>query len=150
MTGYVGADDTTARTVSGGWLRNGDLGHFDDDCYLYVTGRIKDVIIRGGETLSPLLIESVIVSEAHVRACCVVGVPDEDLGEVPVAVVVTESGADVQAEDILAAVRRRLSRIYVPKDVYFVNALPETAVGKVDRKSVCSLVRSGTLQVAAA
>ncbi|CAB3761347.1 class I adenylate-forming enzyme family protein [Paraburkholderia humisilvae] len=146
MTGYLGAEDATARTVSDGWLRTGDLGRFDADGYLYVTGRIKDVIIRGGENLSPLLIESVIVSETHVRACCVVGKPDHDLGEVPVAVVVTGSDSTLQAQDIVDSVRRRLSRIYVPHEVYFVDALPETAVGKVDRKSLAGLVRDGLLQ----
>ena len=80
---YVGADDETLRAISDGWLRTGDLGHFDDSGYLYVTGRIKDVIIRGGENLSPLLIESVIVSDARVAACCVVGRENRDLGEVP-------------------------------------------------------------------
>ncbi|GAB7526511.1 class I adenylate-forming enzyme family protein [Paraburkholderia sp. 2C] len=146
MTGYLGAQDATARTVTDGWLRTGDLGRFDEDGYLYVTGRIKDVIIRGGENLSPLLIESVIVSETRVRACCVVGKPDHDLGEVPVAVVVAGSDSTLQAQDICDSVRRKLSRIYVPHEVYFVDALPETAVGKVDRKSLAGLVRDGLLQ----
>ncbi|HEY4353936.1 MAG TPA: class I adenylate-forming enzyme family protein [Paraburkholderia sp.] len=146
MTGYLGADDVTARTVTDGWLRTGDLGRFDEEGYLYVTGRIKDVIIRGGENLSPLLIENVIVSETHVQACCVVGKPDRDLGEVPVAVIVAGSDSTLQAQDICDSVRRRLSRIYVPHEVYFVDALPETAVGKVDRKSLAGLVRDGLLQ----
>jgi acyl-CoA synthetase (AMP-forming)/AMP-acid ligase II len=145
MTGYLGAEDATARTVTDGWLRTGDLGRFDEDGYLYVTGRIKDVIIRGGENLSPLLIENVIVSETHVQACCVVGKPDRDLGEVPVAVIVAGSDSTLQAQDICDSVRRRLSRIYVPHEVYFVDALPETAVGKVDRKSLAGLVRDGLL-----
>jgi acyl-CoA synthetase (AMP-forming)/AMP-acid ligase II len=145
MTGYLGAEDATARTVTDGWLRTGDFGRFDEDGYLYVTGRIKDVIIRGGENLSPLLIENVIVSETHVQACCVVGKPDRDLGEVPVAVIVAGSDSTLQAQDICDSVRRRLSRIYVPHEVYFVDALPETAVGKVDRKSLAGLVRDGLL-----
>lgn len=146
MTGYLGAADATARTVSGDWLRTGDLGRFDEDGYLYVTGRIKDVIIRGGENLSPLVIEDVIVSETGVRACCVVGKPDCDLGEVPVAVVVAERDSALQAQDILDCVRRRLSRIYVPHEVHFVDALPETGIGKIDRKSLAGLVRDGLLQ----
>jgi acyl-CoA synthetase (AMP-forming)/AMP-acid ligase II len=149
MTGYLGAEDATARTVTDGWLRTGDLGRFDEDGYLYVTGRIKDVIIRGGENLSPLLIENVIVSETHVRACCVVGKPDHDLGEVPVAVVVAGNDSTLHAQDICDSVRRRLSRIYVPHEVYFVDALPETAVGKIDRKSLAGLVRDGLLQAVA-
>ncbi|WP_336598075.1 class I adenylate-forming enzyme family protein [Paraburkholderia bengalensis] len=138
MTGYLGSDDATARTVADGWLRTGDLGRFDDDGYLYVTGRIKDVIIRGGENLSPLLIESVIVAQGDVVACCVVGRADKDLGEVPVAFVIPKNGGTASAKHVQDAVRKRLSRLYVPHDVLFVDSLPETAVGKVDRKALAS------------
>ncbi|WP_245623748.1 class I adenylate-forming enzyme family protein [Paraburkholderia nodosa] len=143
MTGYLSAADATARTVTGGWLHTGDLGRFDTDGYLYVTGRIKDVIIRGGENLSPLLIESVIVAENDIAACCVVGRADHDLGEVPVAFVVAKDRALVDAERVKEAVKTRLSRIYVPHDVVFVDALPETAVGKVDRKVLAAQLSAG-------
>jgi acyl-CoA synthetase (AMP-forming)/AMP-acid ligase II len=143
MTGYLGADDATARTVTDGWLRTGDLGRFDDDGYLYVTGRIKDVIIRGGENLSPLLIESVIVAQGDVRACCVVGRADKDLGEVPVAFVVAKDVGTASAERVQDGVKNRLSRIYVPHDVVFVESLPETAVGKVDRKVLAARLANG-------
>jgi acyl-CoA synthetase (AMP-forming)/AMP-acid ligase II len=144
MTGYLGAPEATARSVSGGWLGTGDLGRFDDDGYLYVTGRIKDVIIRGGENLSPLLIESAIVSATGVSGCCVVGKADRDLGEVPVAFVVTGTGnGELAAGQIKDAVRQRLSRIYVPHEVFFVDALPETAVGKIDRKVLAARLAAG-------
>jgi acyl-CoA synthetase (AMP-forming)/AMP-acid ligase II len=143
MTGYLGADDATARTVSDGWLRTGDLGRFDADGYLYVTGRIKDVIIRGGENLSPLLIESVIVAQEDVAACCVVGRADRDLGEVPVAFVVPKDLTAMDAARVQHAVRERLSRIYVPHEVVFVESLPETAVGKVDRKTLAARLAAG-------
>lgn len=143
MAGYLGAPDATSRAVADGWLGTGDLGRFDEDGYLYVTGRIKDVIIRGGENLSPLLIESVIVSETRVAACCVVGRADRDLGEVPVAFVVRGGGVSVDAAQVCDAVRRKLSRIYVPQEVFFVPALPETAVGKVDRKVLAARVAQG-------
>jgi acyl-CoA synthetase (AMP-forming)/AMP-acid ligase II len=143
MTGYLGAEDTTARTITDGWLRTGDLGRFDEDGYLYVTGRIKDVIIRGGENLSPLLIESVIVAEGNVRSCCVVGRADTDLGEVPVAFVVPKDEVTASAEQVQEVVRNRLSRIYVPHDVVFVDSLPETAVGKVDRKALAARLADG-------
>ncbi|WP_321894933.1 class I adenylate-forming enzyme family protein [Paraburkholderia heleia] len=143
MTGYLGSDDATARTVADGWLRTGDLGRFDDDGYLYVTGRIKDVIIRGGENLSPLLIESVIVAQGDVVACCVVGRADKDLGEVPVAFVVPKDAGTASAEQVQDAVRKRLARIYVPHNVVFVESLPETAVGKVDRKTLAARLADG-------
>lgn len=140
MAGYLGADtkiaDDANRAVRDGWLRTGDLGRFDEDGYLSVTGRLKDVIIRGGENLSPLLIESVIVEEDGVAACCVVGQPHADLGEVPVAFVTPRPGAALDAAKIGERVRQRLSRIYQPHAVFFVERLPETAVGKVDRKTL--------------
>ena len=143
MTGYLGLADATARTVTDGWLHTGDLGRFDSNGYLYVTGRIKDVIIRGGENLSPFLIESAIAADNDVAACCVVGRADHDLGEVPVAFVVPRDRAWADAERVKEAVKRRLSRIYVPHDVLFVESLPETAVGKVDRKALAAQLSTG-------
>jgi acyl-CoA synthetase (AMP-forming)/AMP-acid ligase II len=143
MTGYLGAADATARTITDGWLSTGDLGRFDDDGYLYVTGRIKDVIIRGGENLSPLLIESAIVAQSDVTACCVVGRADRDLGEVPVAFVVPRDLTSLHPQRVQEAVRQRLSRIYVPHEVLFVDSLPETAVGKIDRKTLAARLAAG-------
>lgn len=143
MTGYLGAADATSSAIIDGWLRTGDLGRFDDEGYLYVTGRIKDVILRGGENISPLLIESVIVADGNVTACCVVGRADRDLGEVPVAFVVPKDLAAMDVERVQDAVRKRLSRIYVPHDVVFVESLPETAVGKVDRKVLAARLANG-------
>ncbi|MFL9903168.1 class I adenylate-forming enzyme family protein [Paraburkholderia fungorum] len=144
MNGYLGAPDATARAVTDNWLRTGDLGRFDDDGYLSITGRIKDVIIRGGENLSPLLIESAIVGVTAVSACCVVGMAERDLGEVPVAFVVADEAASgLSVELIQDAVREHLSRIYVPYEVFFVDALPETAVGKVDRKVLAARLAAG-------
>ena len=144
MSGYVGAADETSRSVVDGWLRTGDLGRFDADGYLYVTGRIKDVIIRGGENLSPLLIEGVIMERIAAQACCVVARADQDLGEVPVAVIVPRPGARFGAEQVMEAVREGLSRIYVPREVILADSLPENSVGKVDRKELTRRVRDGT------
>ncbi|RCW63218.1 AMP-binding enzyme [Pseudorhodoferax soli] len=125
--------------VEGGVLRTGDLGRFDEDGYLAITGRIKDVIIRGGENLSPNLIESVLTKVEGVQACCVVGRRDEDLGEVPVAFVVrskTSAGEQLAPAAMTAAVVTELSRIHQPVEYHFVADLPENAVGKVDRKAL--------------
>jgi acyl-CoA synthetase (AMP-forming)/AMP-acid ligase II len=134
MKGYVGAG--AEQPIEGGWLRTGDLGRFDADGYLWITGRIKDVIIRGGENLSPQLIESVLAQHRAVRACCVVGGAHADLGEVPVAFVTLRDGASVDERELKALVGERLSRIYVPDTIRFVASLPENSVGKVDRKAL--------------
>jgi len=134
MKGYVGAG--AEQPVKDGWLRTGDLGRFDADGYLAITGRIKDVIIRGGENLSPQLIESVIAAHGSVRACCVVGGPHADLGEVPVAFVTLRAGDAVAEQELKDLVGQKLSRMYVPDSIRFVDSLPENSVGKVDRKAL--------------
>jgi acyl-CoA synthetase (AMP-forming)/AMP-acid ligase II len=139
MTGYLGADPEADRAIIDGWLRTGDLGHFDEEGYLTITGRIKDVIIRGGENLSPGMIEGVIVEIDGVRACCVVGRKDADLGEVPVAFVVRAGDALLTEDDVLKAVAERLPRSCRPARVVFLDSLPETAIGKIDRKQVAAL-----------
>ena len=138
MRGYIGAG--SEQPIRDGWLRSGDLGRFDADGYLAITGRIKDVIIRGGENLSPQLIEGILVEHPSVRACCVVGGPHADLGEVPIAFVTLQPGTDAREEELKKLVGDRLSRMYVPDQVRFVEALPENAVGKVDRKALRQLV----------
>jgi acyl-CoA synthetase (AMP-forming)/AMP-acid ligase II len=139
MSGYLqdGADGVAAPI--GEVLRTGDLGHFDSDGYLFITGRLKDVIIRGGENLSPTQIEDVIAALPGVAACCVVGKADADLGEVPVAFVIRQPGAageQLSSAAIEQTVLKRLSRIHQPAFIRFVDGLPEMAIGKVDRKKV--------------
>ena len=139
MRGYV--DGSSAAVLRNGWLRTGDLGRLDADGYLFITGRLKDVIVRGGENLSPRAIESVLERHPAVEACCVVGEPHADLGEVPVAFVQPRAGAAPAAADLDALVAGRLSRAHVPARIHLVDALPENAVGKVDRATLARRVR---------
>ncbi|KEZ78592.1 class I adenylate-forming enzyme family protein [Salinisphaera hydrothermalis] len=134
MAGYIGADVDSP--IVGGWLRTGDLGRIDDDGYVSITGRLKDVIIRGGENLSPALIENRIAAHPAVAECCVIGAPDADLGEVPVAFVVTRDDQAIDTEALADRVEADLSPVYRPRAVYRVNALPLNKVGKVDRKTL--------------
>lgn len=138
MLGYLGVEGGGEGAPA--LLRTGDLGRFDADGYLSITGRIKDVIIRGGENISPALVEGVVTGLPGVAACCVVGAPDEDLGEVPVIFVQRAGGAGPDAAAIQAEVLARLGRIYVPREVLWVERLPENAVGKVDRKALARQV----------
>ena len=143
MTGYLLDGGGGAPEPAGELLRTGDLGRFDEDGYLYITGRLKDVIIRGGENLSPNLIEEAIATVPGIAACCVVGKAHADLGEVPVAFVVRRepAGDDAAlAATISGTVDARLSRIHRPAEVIFVQALPENATGKVDRKKLRALL----------
>jgi acyl-CoA synthetase (AMP-forming)/AMP-acid ligase II len=144
MTGYL-LDAESDVQPPGEVLRTGDLGRFDEEGYLFITGRLKDVIIRGGENLSPNLIEEAIVTIRGVAACCVVGKAHADLGEVPVAFIVRrdgEAGASLQPRAITEVLGAKLSRIHVPAEYFFVSALPENGTGKVDRKKLRELAQA--------
>lgn len=140
MLGYLGAPEEADRAVRDGWVRTGDLGRFDADGYLTITGRIKDVVIRGGENLSPGLFESAIARAPGVRSVCVVGRPDADLGEVPVACIVAERGAALDPRRVAELVAASLPHPYRLADVVLVESLPENALGKIDRKRVAAMI----------
>lgn len=137
MVGYLGSAD---QPIVDGWLRTGDLGRFDADGFLAITGRIKDVIIRGGENISPALIERQLAAHPAIRDCCVVGAPDADLGEVPVAFVVLREGEGLDEPGLKDFVRGSLARIYVPAQIRKLDVLPVNGVGKTDRKALRGLL----------
>ena len=139
MKGYL--DGSSAAVLRDGWLRSGDLGRFDAGGYLFITGRLKDVIIRGGENLSPRTIENVLERHPAVESCCVVGEPHADLGEVPVAFVQPRAGAAPGPGELEALVAGQLSRAHVPARIHLVDTLPENAVGKVDRAALRRRIR---------
>jgi acyl-CoA synthetase (AMP-forming)/AMP-acid ligase II len=134
MHGYVGTE--VESPIVDGWLRTGDLGRFDAEGYVSITGRIKDVIIRGGENLSPGLIESHLEKHPAVKECCVVGIEDTDLGEVPVAFVVAQGGYTIEVDALQQYVRNALSRVYVPARIHVIPILPTGSLGKVDREAL--------------
>src|SRR5574341_2589292 len=137
MKGYVPpAGDGDGPSIRNGWLRTGDLGWLDDAGYLTVSGRLKEIIIRGGENLSPGRIEEAILRDPSVRGCCVVGAPDADLGEVPVAFVVARDDVPVRDGAIQERVRAELPRSYVPARIIVLAALPEIGIGKIDRAAL--------------
>src|SRR5690606_16437342 len=114
---YLGTQGDGVLEAGSTVLGSGDLGRIDEEGYFYITGRLKDVIIRGGENISPALIEQVISHSTDVHACCVVGRPHEDLGEVPVAFVVPTQGAAPDRAARQQLVSEQLSRIYRLEDV---------------------------------
>lgn len=142
MRGYLNMPEVTAETIVDGWLHTGDVGRLDEDGYLQLVDRIKDMIIRGGENLYPKEIENAIAQIEGVLEVAVVGRPDEVLGEVPVAFVVTYPGAMLTAEDVRAHCGRMLTRVKVPAAVDIVEALPKNPVGKIDKPTLRRLVRS--------
>jgi long-chain acyl-CoA synthetase len=128
LLGYLG-EDAASPVDADGWLHTGDLGHLDDDGYLYITGRRKNVIICGGFNVIPEELEAALSNDDQVREAVVVAVPDARLGEIPVAVVETKATPDA----ILERVTPRLASYKRPRRVFVVDALPRVANGKVDR-----------------
>ncbi|MCB0896558.1 MAG: AMP-binding protein [Nocardioides sp.] len=141
MMGYWRDPEQTAQTVVDGWLHTGDIGHVDEDGFLYVVDRAKDLIIRGGFNVFPRDVEDVLLAHPAVTAAAVVGRPDEKSGEEVVAVVSVGADASVTPEELVAFARGRLARYKYPREVVIVDAVPLTSVGKTDRKAVRSLVR---------
>ncbi|MEE8172654.1 MAG: fatty acid--CoA ligase family protein, partial [Alphaproteobacteria bacterium] len=127
-----GVIETHAR----GRIRTGDLGYLDADGYLYLTGRSKEVIIRGGVNISPVEIDNIVLELPGIAEAAAIGVPDEIHGEAVVVFTVRNPGAQLSAEDILAHCRAKLAEAKLPREVIFRDTLPKTARGKMDRRAL--------------
>ncbi len=137
MGGYWGKPDATAAAITeDGWLRSGDGGHIDVDGYVYVTDRIKDMIISGGENIYPAEIERVLAEHPSVGDVAVIGVPDERWGEVPKAVVVAAPGAVIDEAELLTWCREQLASFKCPKSVDVLDELPRNPTGKILKKDL--------------
>ncbi len=136
MTGYLDRDDETARAIVDGWLRTGDLGMIDDRGYLFIRGRLREVINTGGFKVYPADVEASLAKHRAVEECAVFGVPDPKWGEAVNAAVVRRSGMSVEAESLIAWVKAELGSVKAPKRVYFVDHLERNAAGKVSRATV--------------
>jgi acyl-CoA synthetase (AMP-forming)/AMP-acid ligase II len=131
--GYYMNPDATNASFRNGWFYTGDLGYFDEEGYLFVAGRKKDMVKSGGISIYPLEIEGVLYHHADVIEAAVIGVPDAQWGEALKAVVVAKPGAKVDADELMQFCKERLSSYKVPKSVDFVESLPHTEVGKVNK-----------------
>jgi acyl-CoA synthetase (AMP-forming)/AMP-acid ligase II len=132
LDGYWQQPDATAEVQEGNWFHTGDGGHVDDEGYLVISDRKKDVIISGGENVSSIEVEDALMSHPAVREAAVIGIPDEKWGELVTALVVTD-GSDVSAQDLITHCRGSLAGYKCPKRVEFTAALPRTATGKLQK-----------------
>jgi len=136
MKGYWRQPDETASVLRGGWLHTGDVGRMDEDGFLSIIERMKDLIIRGGLNIYPRDVEDALTEHPAVAMAGVVGMPDEVYGEEAVAFVVRTPGVDVTEDELLSFLVERIGKPKRPKEVRFVDALPLTPVGKVARKEL--------------
>ena len=136
MQGYWRSPDATADALRDGWLHTGDLGYRDDDGYLFIVDRKKDLIIRGGFNVYPRDIEDALLEHPAIESAGVVGRPDEKSGEEVVAFVSLRPGAEATPEELVGWARKRIGGYKYPRDVHVIGAIPLTNVGKVDRKEL--------------
>jgi long-chain acyl-CoA synthetase len=136
MKGYWRQPRETAAVLRDGWLHTGDIGRMDEDGFLYIVERMKDLIIRGGLNIYPRDVEDALTEHPGVSMAGVVGTPDEVYGEEAVAFVVRQPGTDVSEKDLLEFLVERIGKPKRPKEVRFVDAIPLTPVGKVNRKEL--------------
>jgi fatty-acyl-CoA synthase len=134
MLGYKNLPAETEAALDKGWLRTGDLGHRDDEGFFYIIDRKKDMIISGGFNVYAREVEDVLATHPAIASAAVIGIPDDKWGEAVHAVVVARPGMSIDASDLAAFVRGRKGPVYTPKSVEFVDSLPLTTVGKVDKK----------------
>jgi len=134
MAEYWKRPETTEETLKNGWLHTGDVARKDERGYMFILDRKKDMIVSGGFNIFPREVEDVLSQHADVAMCAVVGVPDDKWGEAVTAVVVAREGTHPDADELINLVKARKGSAHAPKQIQFVEELPMTGVGKVDKK----------------
>jgi len=136
MAGYFQEPEQTAAVMAGGWFHTGDMAVWDEEGYIHIVDRKKEIIISGGENISSIEVEKAIFAHESVLECAVVAAPDEKWGEVPAAIIVVKPGHTLGQDELLAFLERRLGKFKLPRVVRFVEeALPKTGTGKI-RKNI--------------
>jgi acyl-CoA synthetase (AMP-forming)/AMP-acid ligase II len=141
LSGYHNQPEALAEAMYDGWYRTGDLGRFDEDGFLYLMDRTKDMIISGGENIYSVEVEQALAKLAGVAACAVVGLPDEKWGERVVAAIVSTPGTTLTTEAVIAHCRGLIAGYKVPKEVRFLDALPQTSIGKIRKHALREALR---------
>lgn len=134
---YWARPEATANSYyEGGWFRSGDMGYLDEDGFLFISDRLKDMIISGGENIYPAEVEQAIMELPAVESVAVIGVPDEKWGEVPRAVLVLREGSSLSTEQLIAHLSERVARYKIPRTAVIVDELPRTASGKIRKNDL--------------
>ncbi len=140
ISGYWQNPEATASSFVDGWFRSGDLGYFDEDGYIFISDRLKDMIISGGENIYSAEVEGIIMEIPSIAAVALVGVPDQKWGEVPHAYVQPKPGETVAGDEIVSHLSGRLAKYKIPREIHFVDDFPRTASGKIRKNDLRSTV----------
>jgi fatty-acyl-CoA synthase/long-chain acyl-CoA synthetase len=137
MAGYWKDQEKTEETIDKeGWVHTGDIGYVDEEGYFFLAGRATDMIIRGGENISPEEVEAVLQTYAKIDEVAVIGVPDEEWGEVPMCVAVIKPGETCTPEELMEHCRANLASFKRPRAVVFCDELPRNPMGKILKKQL--------------
>jgi long-chain acyl-CoA synthetase len=136
MRGYWQREKETAQAIRGGWFYTGDAGYLDEDGFMFLKDRVKDMIVSGGENVYPAEIEAVLMGHPEILECAVIGVPDAKWGETVKAVVVRRSGTALSETTLIEWSRDKLAGFKRPRSVDFVEALPRNASGKILKRTL--------------
>jgi len=136
MDGYLDREEQNKETLAGGWLHTGDVAVKDPGGFWRIVDRKKDMIVTGGFNVFPSEVENVIATHEAVAQVAVYGVPDEKWGEAVTAAVVLRPGASVDPQVLMALVKAHKGPVQTPKNILFIDAIPQTAVGKPDKKAL--------------
>ncbi len=141
MKEYLRNPEATAKTLVGGWLRTGDLGHIDEDGYVFVTGRLKELIIKGGENIAPREIDEVLYSEPDIVEAAAFARPCKSYGETVEAAVAVKAGSDLSEDALVALCQERLGKFKAPDRIHFLTELPKGPSGKIQRLKLATLIQ---------
>lgn len=136
FSGYWKNEEETKKTLKNGWVYTGDMARMDDEGFIYIVGRKKNIYISGGENVFPAEIERVLYQMNEIHECCVIGVPDEKWGEVGKAVISLKKDMSLEKKDVIAFLSNKLAKYKVPKYVTFVHEVPKNSVGKIVSQDV--------------
>src|SRR5690606_28621913 len=136
MRGYWRNEEATVKTIVDGWLHTGDIGHLDEDGFLTLTDRSKDVIISGGTNIYPREVEDVLISHPAVAEAAVIGLPDPEWGEIVVAVIAARGDAVLREDELEALCRSRIASFKKPRRYVFLAELPKNAYGKILKREL--------------
>ena len=136
MKGYWNRPDSTRDAVRDGWMHTGDVAYMDDEGYVFIYDRLKDMIVSGGENIYPAEVENALFGHPDLADVAVIGVPDPNWGEAVKAIVVAKPGAAKDPASVIAWARERIANYKVPKSVDFVEAIPRNITGKILRREL--------------
>ena len=136
IKGYLNRPEATAETIVDGWLHTGDIGYFDDEGFLYIHDRVKDMIVSGGENIYPAEVENALLSHPQIADAAVIGIPDDKWGEATKAFIVQADGEPLDEAEVISYVRTQIAGYKCPKTVEHINELPRNPSGKILRKDL--------------